>query len=92
MILSRLGLDAELALIEDLGSAYTVDLLDRDGFVRAAELCRRYADLELGLADASIAVLGEKWSTRSIATYDERHFRVVEPLDGGAFELHPAQR
>jgi hypothetical protein len=79
----------ELAFIEDLASAYTVETLDRDGLRRAGALCSRYAALELGLADASLAVLAERWSTHAIATFDERHFRAVAPLDGGAFELYP---
>lgn len=90
LILSRLGLDPELAFIEDLGGAYTVETLDLEGFGLAADLCRRYADLELGLADASMVVLAGRHSTRLLASFDQRHFRTVEPLGGGAFELLPA--
>ncbi|MGH2991158.1 MAG: PIN domain-containing protein [Solirubrobacterales bacterium] len=92
LILSRLGLEAEIPFIEDLASTYTVDTPDRDGFQRAANLCRQYADLKIGLADASMIVLSERWSTRSVASLDRRHFRAVRPLDGGAFELHPDHR
>jgi predicted nucleic acid-binding protein len=53
------------------------------------ELDRRYADLDLGLADLSIAVLARKLATRRILTF-ERHFRAVRPLQGGAFTLLPA--
>jgi predicted nucleic acid-binding protein len=90
LVLSRLGLDAELALLEDLSATYTVQSLDTRGLKTARELCERYRDLEIGLADASIVVLASQWSTHSLATFDERHFRAVVALDGKPFSLHPA--
>ena len=89
LVLSRLGVDAELALIDDLATTYVVQVLDPAGLKRARDLCERYRDLRLGLADASMVVLAEQWSTRMIATFDERHFRAVAPLQGGAFRLLP---
>lgn len=90
LVLSRLGVDAELALIEDLAITYTVQSLDSQGLQTTRELCARYRDLELGLADASMVVLADRWSTHSLATFDERHFRVVRALDGKPFALLPA--
>jgi hypothetical protein len=56
--------------------------------VRAAEIADRYADLGLGLVDASLAGALE---TNRIASFDERHFRAVEPLTGeSSFVLLPA--
>jgi uncharacterized protein len=89
-VLTRLGIDAELALLRDLAMTYTVQALDARGLKTAREICARYRDLELGLADASIVVLAEQWSTHTLATFDERHFRVVTALDGEAFTLLPA--
>jgi predicted nucleic acid-binding protein len=43
----------------------------------------------LGLADASVVVLADSWSTRALATFDRRHFREVTALDGEPFELLP---
>jgi uncharacterized protein len=82
--------DVELRVLDDLAGAFLVDSLDAGGMADAAALCRRYRDLELGLADASIVVLARKWRTRSLATFDDRHFRAIEPLQGGSFELLPA--
>ena len=90
LVLSRLGIDVELALIDDLAATYTVQALDPAGLKRARELCAQYRDLELGLADASIVVLADLWSTRCVATFDQRHFRAVTPIQGGSFELFPA--
>ncbi len=63
--------------------------LDGEGIGAARDVCRRYRDLELGLADASIVVLARRWNTRSLATFDQRHFRSVTPIQGGSFELLP---
>jgi hypothetical protein len=46
-LLSRLGVDDQIAFAEDLGAAYRVDSLDATGLSQAAEVCRRYRDLEL---------------------------------------------
>jgi uncharacterized protein len=56
----------------------------------AVELDRRYADVNLGLADLSIVVLARKLGTQRIPTFDERYSRVVRPLQGGAFTPLPA--
>jgi uncharacterized protein len=90
LILSRLGVDAQLRFLDDLVGAYLVDSLDLAGLGTAREVCRRYRDLAVGLADASLVVLCRKWHTRSVATFDQRHFRALSPLQGGSFELLPA--
>jgi predicted nucleic acid-binding protein len=57
----------------------------------AAEIATRYADLGLGLVDASLVALAGALETTRIATFDERHFRAVEPLTGEpSFTLLPA--
>jgi uncharacterized protein len=55
-----------------------------------AELDAHYSDLGLGLADCSIAVLAERYETRRLFSFDERHFRVMAPPQGGSFSLLPA--
>lgn len=92
LILSRLGVDVELAYLGTLADQFTVPTLDAGGLRSAREVCARYRDLQLGLADASIVVLAHAWSTRALATFDERHFRAVLSLSGGAFDLFPAAR
>jgi uncharacterized protein len=59
--------------------------------VQAADIADRHADLRLGLTDASLVALAGALETTRIATFDERHFRAVEPLHGGSsFTLLPA--
>lgn len=88
-MLDRLGLAAELALIDDLALTFRVQSLEPAELRLARELCARYGDLRLGLADAAIVVLAKRWSTRCVATFDQRHFRAVTPLQGGVFRLVP---
>ena len=46
--------------------------------------------LDLGVADASVVALAGRLGVRQILTLDQRHFRVVQALDGHPFELLPA--
>jgi uncharacterized protein len=66
-----------------------VQALDVRGLKVARELCAQHRDLELGLADASMVVLAERWATDALATFDQRHFRAVTRLDGTPFRLLP---
>jgi uncharacterized protein len=49
----------------------------------------QYADLELALADCAAIVLARRFKTRRLLTFDERHFRTVVPLQGGALKILP---
>ena len=91
LILIRLGIETELAFLDDLASgAFQVEALTPSELRAAAGLARRYRDLELGLADASIVILAARFRTRRLLTFDERAFRAVAPLQGGRFTLLPA--
>ena len=62
--------------------------------VRAAEsarIARQYLDPGVSLTDASVVALAARLGTTSIAPFDERHFRAMQPLTGeSAFTLLPA--
>jgi uncharacterized protein len=91
LILRRLGVEVELKFLDDLaGGTYVVDALTPPELTIARDVVARYRDLELGLADASLVVLAGRWRTRRILTLDERAFRAVTPLQGGSFEILPA--
>jgi predicted nucleic acid-binding protein len=56
----------------------------------AADVADRYGDLGIGLTDASLVVLAARVGSVDMATFDERHFRVVRPLAGAeAFRILP---
>lgn len=85
------GVDAELALLDEISSgAYELAPFDAVDLVRARGVIERYRDLPLGLADASLVVLADKYDEVAIATLDERHFRVVQSLRGKPFRILPA--
>ena len=91
LILTRLGVDVELAFLEDLAEGtYRVECLTVDELRTAHTVVAQYRDLRLGLADASLVVLAQRYRTRRILTFDERAFRQVRPLQGGSFVVLPA--
>ena len=91
LILDRLGVDVELAFIDDLAAGtFVVECLSRDELQAARTVVERYGDLRLGLADASLVVLAQRYASTRILTFDERAFRVVTPLQGGTFTILPA--
>lgn len=87
----RFGEAARRAFLSDLAAQrYDVACLEASDYRAVTEFDARYADLGLGLADCSIVVLAERYETRRLLSFDERHFRTVAPLQGGSFELLPA--
>jgi predicted nucleic acid-binding protein len=91
LVLDRLGVDVELAFIDDLvAGTYVVECLTRDELETARALVDRYRDLRIGLADASLVVLANRYGSRRIVTFDERAFRTITPIGGGSFTLLPA--
>jgi predicted nucleic acid-binding protein len=90
---SRRGVEVELAVLRELaGGAWYVAAMTGEDIERAARVIERYADQEIGLADASIVVLARRHATRTVATLDRRHFDVLRPLDGGRFTVVPPRR
>lgn len=91
LIEEYLGREVELAFLRDLAAGtFRVECLRAGDLAEAERIVHRYRDLGLGLADASLVVLAERFGTTRIATLDERHFRAVRPLQGGHFTILPA--
>lgn len=87
----RFGRAARRAFLADLASGrFRVSPLERDDYGPALELDSHYADLGLGLAGCSLAILADRHRTTRILTFDQRRFRAVTPLQGGAFTILPA--
>ena len=59
---------------------------------RAKEVVEQYADLEIGLADASIVVLAERHAVAKVLTLDERHFRAMRIGRRKRFTILPSDR
>ncbi len=91
LLSTEVGTDAEAALLAEVErEAYRLETFSSSEVGAALEIIKRYADLEIGLADASIVVLAHKYGTREILTLDERHFRALRTLDRKRFRLLPA--
>jgi predicted nucleic acid-binding protein len=90
LVATRHGVSAELAVLDELtGGAWDLPAFDQEGLRRSREVISGYRDQEIGVADASIVVLAERYRTRTIASLDHRHFDVLRPFDGGHFEVLP---
>lgn len=93
LLATRVGQAAERALLAEVGrGVYRVDSLEPDEIAAADRLIGRYAQLEIGLADASLVVLANRYGVRDLLTLDEQHFRAIRGPGGRPFRLLPADR
>lgn len=93
LVATRHGLDAELAVLDELtGGAWELPDFDLHDLRLARSVIARYGDQNIGVADASDVVLAERYRTRSIVTLDRRHFEFVRPITGDRFTLLPDTR
>jgi predicted nucleic acid-binding protein len=91
LVATRIGVEAEIALLDELASgAYDLAAFDAADLRTARDVVDRYRDQSIGVADASLVVLAERHSTRTVLTLDRRHFDVLRPLSGGRFQVVPS--
>jgi len=84
------GTDAALALLDEVSrGAYRLAPFDAGNVAQARTIMGQYADLGVGLADASIVVLAQALGTRDVLTLDERHFRTLRGPKDQPFRLLP---
>ena len=85
------GAAVEAAFLDALARGeLIVEATISQNFAWMADLVRRYADFQLGTADASMIAVVERLGSTRVATIDHRHFRAVRPTRCAAFELLPA--
>jgi uncharacterized protein len=86
----RVGHDAQMALLDEVArGVYRLEPFTTEDVDRARQLMERYADLRIGLADASVVVLAQRHRTRDLLCTDERHFRALRGHGGRPFRLLP---
>lgn len=91
LIAARLGPATAFRLLEDVAAgAYALASFAASEVGAVTTVLRRYDDLALGLADASLVVLAERHGTQRVLTLDERHFRALRTATGRPFTLLPA--
>jgi predicted nucleic acid-binding protein len=85
-----LGHRAWTIFVDDLASgAYRLVQPDETDLRRAAELELAYESLDLGLVDASVIALCERFGEMKVATLDRRDFSVVRPRHCETLRLLP---
>ena len=87
---ARLTGDVWLAFLDDVvAGVYRVEPPTSVDLDRCRELQERYADLRLGVVDASVVALAERLDEPAVATLDHRHFGVVRPRHVSSLTLVP---
>jgi uncharacterized protein len=90
LIDANAGQPEELKLLRDVEhGVYHLEPFGTVDVAAARAIIERYVDLHLGLADASIVVLAERYNCQDVLTLDQRHFRVVSGTNGKPFRLLP---
>lgn len=91
LIATRVSDTAALSLLGEVGDgAYRLESIDAADVAEAADVIKRYRDLKLGLADASLVVLSRRYDVTDVLTLDERHFRAIQGSRGRPFRILPA--
>lgn len=91
LITQRAGIKHELNVLTDVAQGvYSLADIGRRDIHELAAVVGRYADMRIGLTDASLVVLAARYRTTRLLTFDERHFRAIKPLHGEAFTILPA--
>ena len=91
LLATRVGQAAERAMLGEVGrGVYRLEAFDAAEVASAERLIAKHASLEIGLADASIVVLADRYRVRDVLTLDERHFRALRGPGGRPFRLLPA--
>jgi predicted nucleic acid-binding protein len=78
LLSDRLGAHAEATFARSIagGELVVEPVLDTE-WVRIAELTEQYADLSLGIVDASLVVLAERFEAHTVTSFDHRHLATV---------------
>ena len=87
---TRVGHEAQMALVAEVTrGAYQLEPFVSEDVAHAKRIMDRYADLRIGLADASVVVLANRHRTLDLLCTDERHFRALRGPGGKPFRLLP---
>jgi predicted nucleic acid-binding protein len=90
LIGTRVGHKAQMALVDEVTrGAYQLEPFSSEDMTHARRVMERYADLRIGLTDASVVVLANRHRTPDLLCTDERHFRALRGAGGKPFRLLP---
>jgi uncharacterized protein len=90
LLSERAGHQTSIRMLEDVErGAFELAQFGATDVSAAVRVIRQYAGLRIGLADASLVVLAERYECHTLLTLDQRHFRTVVARDGAPFRLLP---
>jgi uncharacterized protein len=90
LLSARVSAKAQRALLDEVArGAYQLEPFTAGDVASATMVIRRYRELAIGLADASIVVLAERHAVLDVLTLDHRHFRALRVPEGRRFRIHP---
>jgi predicted nucleic acid-binding protein len=91
LLATRVSRRAQQALLGEVAKgAYRLEPFSAEDVASAAIVLTRYRELEIGLADASIVVLAQRYGVLDVLTLDHRHFQSLRGPGGKRFRLRPA--
>lgn len=91
LVATRVGHQAQMALVDEVvRGAYQLEPFLPEHAGEARRIMERYADLRVGLTDASVVVLANRHRALDLLCTDERHFRALRGPGGRPFRLLPA--
>ncbi len=90
LILRDLGIDSLAKFLDDLPEMKLVFEAPTDeDYKRAAQLIRKYHDINIDFVDVLIVAIAERLNITKILTIDRRHFGLFRPDHCSAFEILP---
>jgi len=90
LLMRHVGFRAQAALLDEVArGAYQLEPFAAADVALAKEVVEKYADLAIGLADASIVVLAERHGVSQVLTLDQRHFRAIRIERRKRFKILP---
>jgi uncharacterized protein len=91
LLMRHVGAHAQAALLDEVvRGAYRLESFTAVDVARAGDIMRRYDDLQIGLADASLVVLAERHGITQVLTLDLRHFQALRAGGRKRFRILPA--
>lgn len=90
LVASRRGHDAEVRVLRELFSGrWEIANLTDPELEQACTVVERYGQMGIGVADASMVILADRYKTTKILTLDTRHFTVLRTASGHTFDILP---
>ena len=90
LLANRAGQGVEVQMLIELSSgSFELPIIGAADLLSCAEVISRYADQNIGVADASLVVLADRYHTNRIATLDRRHFSVLRTIKNDRFTIVP---